>query len=515
MSTKSIVVDNDVITDAKKIKHAEAMEKWLLGCVAAGDFINTDFLQETYHKKIDLAKAVAFWTEAATLGNPQAQCELAWCYAHGFVVPKNIEIALTWYKKSSEQDFFPAYLEIISLYFENEIIVNNIDSIVHFFRKAINIVYAKPQGCILGNAGYWHTDMFSYTIEREQSKRFHRHAEYMLWGISKGVENKIPEAIFFLAASFYYRGFIYDQHCHLNTENAKKWYTVAAEQDLIVAQYELAQIYYTEKDFQSAFKYFTLASRKPWSLAYIGLAMCYRNGYGVPLDLSMALKYYTFAAQKGNRFAAYTVGDFHQKGLGTEPNSAIAVEWYNKALPSVMAYYCLANCFWDGDGVSQDKAKAIEYYTIAARSYSDAKYNLAKIYQSGDFVQKNEKKAFLLFKEVETRESFYELAYCYLNGRGCQQDINKYKKLLYDSAHKGYDKAQFDLAECFFTGSHFPLDYAQAVKWYKYASQKGHIEAMRKLALCYENGIGIRKNSKKAKECNEKSQELLEENHIE
>ena len=120
-----------------------------------------------------------------------------------------------------------------------------------------------------------------------------------------------------------------------------------------------------------------------------------------------------------------------------------------------------------------------------------------------------------MFKEVETRESFYELAYCYLNGRGCQQDINKYKKLLYDSAHKGYDKAQFDLAECFFTGSHFPLDYAQAVKWYKYASQKGHIEAMRKLALCYENGIGIRKNSKKAKEYNEKSQKLLEENHIE
>ena len=141
MIRKLTVIDNDVIADDKKEKHNDAKKKWILGCVAAGDFGNDD-LDSCFSKK-DFAKAIMYWTDAAIQGSPQAQCELAWCYAHGFFVEKNIEKAMDWYKKSLEQNFFSAYLELVSLCFENKIDSENSELIVSCLKKVINILYKK------------------------------------------------------------------------------------------------------------------------------------------------------------------------------------------------------------------------------------------------------------------------------------------------------------------------------------------------------------------------------------
>ena len=55
-----------------------------------------------------------------------------------------------------------------------------------------------------------------------------------------------------------------------------------------------------------------------------------------------------------------------------------------------MAMYNLGYCFDNGEGVAQNKTKAVEWYTKAAeKGNSDAMYNLGYCFEFGDGVDLN------------------------------------------------------------------------------------------------------------------------------
>ena len=66
------------------------------------------------------------------------------------------------------------------------------------------------------------------------------------------------------------------------------------------------------------------------------------------------------------------------------------------------------------------------------------------------------------------------LAACYENARGVEQDLKEAVKWYFKAAEQGYAVAQNNLGVCFYDGKSRP-DYKEAIKWYfKAVEQDNH-----------------------------------------
>lgn len=95
-------------------------------------------------------------------------------------------------------------------------------------------------------------------------------------------------------------------------------------------------------------------------------------------------------------------------------------------------------------------------------------------------------------------EAQYELARCYDEGRGVEQNgshaFNWYSK----AAEQGHPDAQYSLGRSFAFGIHVHCDYETAVAWYEKAAGLGHADAQYILAVFHRWGIGIAENRDQA-----------------
>ena len=60
--------------------------------------------------------------------------------------------------------------------------------------------------------------------------------------------------------------------------------------------------------------------------------------------------------------------------------------------------------YYQGDGIEQDKQKAVYWYTKAAKqNHSEAQYNLALMYEKGEGVKQDKEKAIYWYRSEERR----------------------------------------------------------------------------------------------------------------
>jgi hypothetical protein len=78
---------------------------------------------------------------------------------------------------------------------------------------------------------------------------------------------------------------------------------MAADRGDAIAQTSLGCILYSEKRFEEAFRYYTLAANQGYTTAEHNLGICYRNGDGTEVDLGKARYWYARAAAKGDEDA--------------------------------------------------------------------------------------------------------------------------------------------------------------------------------------------------------------------
>jgi hypothetical protein len=145
------------------------------------------------------------------------------------------------------------------------------------------------------------------------------------------------------------------------------------------------------------------------------LGTCYYSGYGVAQDYKKAHEIYDKAAKAGCDMAKYSLGHLFQYGLGVTTVAQTAAYWYyeaargitsktastNKAFqqlevlanaspPNPAVLTTLGSCYYNGYGVTQNDAKAIEFYSKAAQyNYDLAMYNLGVAFEVGRGVEKN------------------------------------------------------------------------------------------------------------------------------
>ncbi|KAK8896208.1 hypothetical protein M9Y10_014103 [Tritrichomonas musculus] len=114
------------------------------------------------------------------------------------------------------------------------------------------------------------------------------------------------------------------------------------------------------------------------------------------------------------------------------------------------AQYLLGACYALGQGVSQDKQKAVQYYTEAA--------------------------------EQGNLNATYALAACYSYGKGVAADKKKAFEFYLKAAKEGHDKSQFAVGHFYDFGQGILTpDHKMALEWYKKAAAQGHQPAIEML----------------------------------
>jgi molecular chaperone DnaK len=109
------------------------------------------------------------------------------------------------------------------------------------------------------------------------------------------------------------------------------------------------------------------------------------------------------AADKGHAGAQYELADCYYNGKGVTQDYAKAAEWYKKAADqgNADARNTLGVCYYQGKGVKQDYSKAVECFQIAAnQGYSSSVLNLGSCYHYGNGVQKDYTKALELYQKA-------------------------------------------------------------------------------------------------------------------
>ena len=132
------------------------------------------------------------------------------------------------------------------------------------------------------------------------------------------------------------------------------------------------------------------------------------------------------AAQKGDAAAQYELANRYREGDGVPENLSDSLQWYRKAAESRHpdAMNDLGSMLLDGHGCKADPAEAFKWYELAAKTgHPVACYNLAKRYLHGEI---DLPQAFHWFSEAARQndtEAICELGTMYRFGQGTRRNL--------------------------------------------------------------------------------------------
>ncbi|KAL0038859.1 hypothetical protein WJX79_010928 [Trebouxia sp. C0005] len=98
------------------------------------------------------------------------------------------------------------------------------------------------------------------------------------------------------------------------------------------------------------------------------LAQCFEDGWGCVRDLAKAVDLYTEAAEANVAAAQLRLGVMYENGIGMRVNYKEALALFSKAQDLAEAQYHVGRCCDHGIGTTEDKTKAVHWYTKARDS---------------------------------------------------------------------------------------------------------------------------------------------------
>nr|WP_217346242.1 tetratricopeptide repeat protein [Noviherbaspirillum sp. L7-7A]MBV0880638.1 SEL1-like repeat protein [Noviherbaspirillum sp. L7-7A] len=209
--------------------------------------------------------------------------------------------------------------------------------------------------------------------------------------------------------------------------------------------------------------------------------------------------------------AQIRLGDCYWNGTGVSVDKAQAFAWYSAAANQGLAeaQLRLGNCYWNGTGVSVDKAQAFAWYRAAAnQGLAEAQSGVGYCYQKGIGVKEHKARAAGWYRTAARNgdaNAQYNLGMCHEFGIGVNVNMATAFEWFGKAAHQGLAQAQFALGNCYENGTGVKKDMAAAFAWISKAAYQGLAEAQLNLGMCYEHGAGVIRDYAKAAECYEKA----------
>lgn len=383
--------------------------------------------------------------QKAEAGDAQAQFELAYRLSKGVDVEKNIENALIWLNKSSEQEL-PQAQFALGLFLLNETGNENIaENIQQWLNDTLLLVLENTNPALNPNhlPDYFkngQTKLTGWLLNKEDSLLIC--LIFNLWGNSRN----------FRIFDDTSEPFIYNHiEASNKANNAFMWLKKAEQNGCVQAKY--------------------------W------LAICNRFGIGTEMSAFAYKLLMREAAEAGIARAQYELALCYFEDEGTEQNGRLAIEWCQKAAEQGVenAQYRLSQCYFDGEHIEKNDGSGFVWLKKAATQGMEvAEYRLACCYAEGIGVEKNIEEAYqwhIKAAEQDHPESQYWLARYYFNG-GILNKLDDIEKHILESDPQ-------------FRNVFLDKGYERAFGWAKKSAENGYGEANLLLGFMYEYGLGI------------------------
>ena len=308
----------------------------------------------------DTEKALEYLKKATVKGHTYAE----WMIGKIYLERGEKEDGINWLKKAAEheaaqQESGCAQYYLGKMYLLGEDTERNIEEAVKWFEKASENgnQYAQYQLGKIYLTGINGNQNMKKALEwlKKSAEQNNQYAQYMLGKIymnGVGVEKNLQEAV--------------------------KWFEKSAEQENGCAQYYLGKMYLlgedTERDIEEAVKWFEKASENGNQYAQYQLGKIYLTGINGNQNMKKALEWLKKSAEQNNQYAQYMLGKIYMNGVGVEKNLQEAVKWFEKSAEQENGYaqYYLGKIYLQ----SRDMEKAGEWIGRAIRNRNEAAIHL-------------------------------------------------------------------------------------------------------------------------------------------
>lgn len=309
-------------------------------------------------------------------------------------------------------------------------------------------------------------------------------------------------------------------------KQAMPWLILAASQGHTDAQMQVARSLQlgrgTIKSDEQAFHWIQLAAKGNHPEAQVALGQCYLEGKGVAKDENKAISWFTECAQRGNVEAMYQLATlFLTPGAHQNLDEAQSLLQTAAQNGHALSMLTLGKLYHEGTLISKDDSKALYWYSQAnSHNFPEAQYELAmlllneswqtnedpiqllnkaaehdyvpaqlalaKMYQDGQKVPRNEASAFgwyLRAAKMADPEAYYQIGLSFVHGQLKQpQNRDLGVDYLKQAAELNYMPAQYALANLYLDGNAVLVDRQQAMDYLMHAANAGWIDAQLKLA---------------------------------
>ena len=169
-------------------------------------------------------------------------------------------------------------------------------------------------------------------------------------------------------------------------------------------------------------------------------------------DYQSALNLYESSAAKNNTLAMVLLGMCYEEGRGVVKDLSFALALYQKAadLGDSWGQGLIGEAYLTGNGFSQDYIQGFKWLEKSA-------------------------------KQRNNSASIHDLGYCYINGLGCDVDIEKAISLLEEAANMGNADSQYMLGLLYSEGQCVKRDHSVSMSWLQKAAFQNHALAIKLL----------------------------------
>ena len=168
------------------------------------------------------------------------------------------------------------------------------------------------------------------------------------------------------------------------------------------------------------------------------------------------------AAISGDLNAQMLLSDMYLNGHGIEKSYSDALIW---------SYIAQMNVKYDQSELMSDKIEALS----SIDDINIATYNVARLLQSGNVLEKNPVEAIEWFRKGADNDfeaSIFNLAMAYMDGNGIERDLDKAREYLLPLANKGNLNSQINMGISYIHNG-IMYDTFEAYKWFTIAKMNG------------------------------------------
>jgi uncharacterized protein len=324
-----VLLKNDEV-EALRLLHKAADQ----GFLAAEESLGIFYAKGLGMSQPSPSEALSWYTAAARHGSLDAATNIAFMYATGDGIPKDMAAAIRWFRQAADAGGATAQYNLA-------------------------LIYERGDG-----------------VQRDER-------ESMLW-LTKAADQDLMPALMELAG----RAARNRGGGPSNVEVAITRYKRAAELGNAIAQAILGDVYsdgeLVKADYDQAVKYYRMAADQEQRDGEFGLGARYFLGQGVPLDQKEAFRWFQAAADQGHPDAQYDIGAMYESGQGTVPDLSLATHYYQLAAQQdvVNAQYRLGLLLAKGDAIEKDRVAAYKWLMLAQDSVSGAASTLSDLRHS-------------------------------------------------------------------------------------------------------------------------------------